>query len=57
MGTRGIVSWTIVNRDTLRPKATLVGYKMNAKDKGVVFNNCPWCGTDITDRIRRAEAK
>jgi len=51
----GIVSWNIINVTTGKRKPSLIGYKANRKDKGLVFNYCPWCGYDMSKRIAAVE--
>lgn len=49
--TKGIVGWQMMNIKTLKPTRLIVGYKGGAKEKGVAFNFCPWCGGDLTKRF------
>jgi hypothetical protein len=34
----------------------IVYYRTNKKDKGVIFNYCPWCGTDL-NKLNELEGK
>ncbi len=41
---RGIYKMETINIETHRTKFLGVAYKENRKSKGVMFNNCPFCG-------------
>lgn len=44
---RGIYVWPLVNLDTHQPTRTMFGAVTTANPKGVIFNFCPWCGSDL----------
>ena len=45
---RGIYSWRFTNLNTHKPTRHFFGAKSTAQPKGLAFNFCPWCGTDIS---------
>lgn len=45
---RGLYQWTFTNRRT-GAERTLFGLKTSHSPKGVIFNYCPWCGTDMQE--------
>lgn len=52
---RGIVQWDFWNLETGKPTRSLIGYKTNWRDKGVIFNFCPWCGGKLGERLFSVE--
>lgn len=47
---KGIVVWETVNVETSKSARRMYGVKSgDFKKDGVVFNFCPFCGTDLTE--------
>ncbi len=44
---RGIYWWDLTDLKTHKPSRTFFGAKTSAHPKGVAFNFCPFCGTQI----------
>lgn len=44
---KGIILMVLINFKTARSRVVGVSYKSNAKDVGVMFNFCPFCGERI----------
>jgi hypothetical protein len=45
---RGIWRWAYTNMTTRKPSRTYFGAKSgDHTDKGLIFNYCPYCGTQI----------
>lgn len=45
----GVFVWAFTNLDTGKPSRTLYGVKSEALPSGLIFNLCPFCGTDLRD--------
>lgn len=45
---KGIFRQELTNRNTLKPARTYYGVKSKAYPNGYLFNNCPFCGEDIS---------
>lgn len=44
---KGLVVWPLVNMETCEPSRTIFGAKTDEYPKGIIFNFCPFCGTQI----------
>lgn len=45
---RGIYRWAFTNLTTHKPSRTLFGVKTSGHPKGLIFNFCPLCGTNLS---------
>jgi hypothetical protein len=45
---RGFNTVNVVNLQTGTLRLIGIRYCLSAKDRGVMLNFCPWCGTDIS---------
>jgi hypothetical protein len=45
---RGIYWWQLSNLKTHKPSRSFFGAKSTGMPKGMAFNFCPWCGTNIS---------
>ena len=45
--TRGVFVWPLTNVATDKPSRTLFGAVTKEHRRGLIFNFCPWCGTDL----------
>jgi hypothetical protein len=45
---RGVFVWPLWNIKTGEPSRTMYGAVTSNNPKGLIFNYCPWCGTDLT---------
>ena len=52
IGGKGLVIWNFTNNKTGKPTRSLIGFKRKMKDDGMIFNFCPFCGGDWTNRLR-----
>jgi len=46
--TKGIFRTDLTNMKTGQPSRTYFGVKSKKFPNGLCFNNCPWCGEDIS---------
>ena len=44
---KGIVSVMVMAKNYSELKTVGVMYKESAKDRGLMFNHCPWCGESL----------
>ena len=44
---KGLVPIQVMNMKTTEMSIIGVAYKMDARDKGVMINYCPWCGEKV----------
>lgn len=46
-GHKGLIQVNLSNLETMKTTCLGVKYKLNAQDKGLLLNICPWCGEKI----------
>jgi hypothetical protein len=48
---KGFVNIRVINVKTGIERELGIAYKINAKDRGLLINFCPFCGGDIVPRV------
>jgi len=46
---KGIFVWPMSNITTGKETRTIFGAVTSEHPKGLIFNFCPWCGSDLTE--------
>ena len=44
---KGMIQINVTNFKTGKVRVIGVAYKMTSQDKGIMFNNCPFCGENL----------
>lgn len=52
---KGLSMFVVTNAETSKRTKIAVVYKMNAKDRGLCLNHCPFCGYDFNAWIDEAK--
>ena len=54
---KGVAVWNMIKRDggKAAPSRTFFGLICEAHPKGILFNNCPFCGVDISAPFSKKE--
>ena len=57
-GYKGLIQINLSNFKTRNTTCLGIKYKLNAKDKGLLLNKCPWCGEKIINgHLMKREAQ
>lgn len=52
---RGVTHWHFTNLNTRQPSRSFIGLRSKRYPKGMLFNFCPYCGTDISSPFQEKD--